>query len=248
MVNVSHGLRRQNVVQSILHGVFEGRYHSGQRLVVQKLAQEFGVSPTPIREALVELAGIGIVDLLPNRGAVVRQVTRQDVAELCQIRRVLESEATRSACGRIDAAELKSLVVELKRLVEVGGTEGEQSFDGSRFVQETRAADSRLHDLIAHACGSRRLAEEIGRFKLLFRAFRDVGYSRFEERNDFRRMTEENDEHLAIAEGLAEGDGRRASKAMGKHIDESVRHWGQLIVDALTAAHPKRRSNSADDA
>src|SRR5205823_5136855 len=150
----------------------------------------------PIREALVELAGIGIVDLLPNRGAVVRQVTRNDVAELCQMRRVLEAEATRSACGRIDTAELKSLIAELTRLVNAGRNGGGKNFDGPRFVEETRAADSRLHDMIAHACGSRRLAEEIGRFKLLFRAFRDVGYSRFEERNDFRRMTEENNEHL----------------------------------------------------
>ena len=240
MAHVSHGLRRRNVVQSILHGVFEGRYHSGQRLVVQRLAQEFGVSPTPIREALVELAGIGIVDLLPNRGAVVRQVTRQDVAELCQIRRVLESEASRSACGRIDMNELTSLAAELKRLIESGGAQGTPGFDGAAFVQDTRSADSRLHDLIAHACGSRRLAEEIGRFKLLFRAFRDVGYTKFEERNDYRRMTEENDEHLAIVTALAEGDSKRAAKAMGRHIDESVRYWGQLIVDALTAVKRPR--------
>ena len=43
MVNCTHGLRRQTIVQSILHGIFAGRYHSGQRLVVQKLADEFGV-------------------------------------------------------------------------------------------------------------------------------------------------------------------------------------------------------------
>jgi len=167
-------------------------------------------------------------------------VTRQDVAELCQIRRVLESEASRSACGRIDVNELTSLAAELKRLIESGSAQGTPGFDGAAFVQDTRSADSRLHDLIAHACGSRRLAEEIGRFKLLFRAFRDVGYTKFEERNDYRRMTEENDEHLAIVAALAEGDSKRAAKAMGRHIDESVRYWGQLIVDALTAVKRPR--------
>jgi len=244
MVTCSHGLRRQTIVHSILHGIFDGRYHSGQRLVVRSLATEFGVSPTPIREALVELAGIGIVDLLPNRGAVVRKVTREDVAELCQIRRVLESEASRCAAGRVDAAELRSLVDELKRLVKAGSGTAAKSIDGPRYVEETRAADSRLHDLVAHACGSRRLAESIGQFKMLFRAFRDVGYSRFEERNDFTRMAEENEEHLAIAVALGEGDGKAAAKAMSKHIDSAVKHWGQLIVDVLAATPRGRRKRS----
>lgn len=244
MVTCSHGLRRQTIVRSILHGIFEGRYHSGQRLVVRSLADEFGVSPTPIREALVELAGIGIVDLLPNRGAVVRQVTKEDVAELCQIRRVLESEASRCAAGRTDPAETKSLIDELRRLVKSSVGVSNKQIDGPRFVEETRAADSRLHDLVAHACGSRRLAEAIGQHKLLFRAFRDVGYSRFEQRNDFTRMAEENEEHLAIALALSEGDGKAAAKAMSKHIDSAVKHWGQLIVDALAAAPRTRKRKS----
>ena len=241
MVNCTHGLRRQTIVQSILHGIFAGRYHSGQRLVVQKLADEFGVSPTPIREALVELSGIGIVDLLPNRGAVVRQVTRGDVAELCQIRRVLESEAARCACERVDQAEIQSLIEELRRLVKSGQS---KNLDGAQFIEQTRVADSRLHDLIANYCGSRRLAEAIGQFKLLFRAFRDVGYIRFEERNDFSRMAEENEEHLVIAEALAAGDGKSASRAMSKHIDAAVKHRGQLIVDALAEPQSRRRRPS----
>ena len=70
-----HGLRRQLLVQSLLTEVFEGRLRAGQHLVTQDLAARFGVSHTPIREALIALAGIGIIDLLPNRGAVVRRVT-----------------------------------------------------------------------------------------------------------------------------------------------------------------------------
>ena len=69
-----HGLRRQAIVDSLLTDVFQGRFRAGQHLVVQELADRFGVSHTPIREALIALAGTGIVDLLPNRGAVVRRV------------------------------------------------------------------------------------------------------------------------------------------------------------------------------
>jgi DNA-binding GntR family transcriptional regulator len=251
MVSVSHGLRRQNVVQSILQGVFEGRFTAGQRLVVQRLAEEFGVSPTPIREALVELAGIGIVDLLPNRGAVVRSLTRQDVDELCQIRRVLETEAARSACGRIDRNELAGLVEELARLVEIGGSTESKSFDADRFVAETRAADTQLHDLISKACGSRRLSAEIGRFRTIFRSFRHVGAGRSTDADNFRRAADENSEHLSIAQALIEGDAKRAAKSMSRHIDEAVRHWGQRILTALESQADARkgtRSRSTDAA
>ena len=73
----------------------------GERLVIQDLATRFGVSHTPIREALVTLEGVGIIDLAPNRGAVVRRVTAVDVREVCQVRRALECEAVRRASGRI---------------------------------------------------------------------------------------------------------------------------------------------------
>src|SRR3954468_24321473 len=92
-----HGLRRQAVVRFVLTEVFQGRLRAGERLVTQALANRFGVSHTPTREALIELAGIGVVDLLPNRGAVVRRVTAKDVREVCQVRRALEYLATRQA-------------------------------------------------------------------------------------------------------------------------------------------------------
>src|SRR5438105_15927582 len=114
-----HGLRRQTIVQSVLVDVFQGRMRAGQHLVTQELAVRFGVSHTPIREALIALVGIGIIDLLPNRGAVVRRVTVKDVREICQVRRALECEATRSACGRIDLAELDALATDIKKLMAV---------------------------------------------------------------------------------------------------------------------------------
>src|SRR5436305_1324669 len=111
-----HGLRRHTIVESLLADVFQGRLRAGEHLVTRELAERFGVSHTPIREALIMLAGIGVVDLLPNRGAVVRQVTANEVREVSQVRRALECEATRSACGRIDLGALHALAEELERL------------------------------------------------------------------------------------------------------------------------------------
>ena len=98
-----HGLRRQSIVESVLREVFQGRLKAGAHLVTQDLAHQFGVSHTPIREALIFLSGIGIIDLVPNRGAIVRRVAARDIREVCQVRRALECQAVRSACGTMAA-------------------------------------------------------------------------------------------------------------------------------------------------
>jgi DNA-binding GntR family transcriptional regulator len=225
-VRGDHGLRRQAIVQSLLDDVLEGRLRAGQHLVTQALAERFRVSHTPIREALITLAGVGIIDLLPNRGAVVRRVTATDVREVCQVRRVLECEATRSACGRIDLARLDELAAELRRMTAAEG------LSPAEFIAWARAVDSRLHDLIADSCGNAFLRKEIGRLKMLFRAFRDVAWAHDEARNDYHRLAEEAHEHLAIVEGLRAGDARAAARAMSRHIRSGVRYWTRAVLPA----------------
>jgi DNA-binding GntR family transcriptional regulator len=219
-------MRRQTIVQSLLADVFQGRLRVGQHLVTQELSSRFGVSHTPIREALIALAGIGIIDLLPNRGAIVRRVTAKEVREICQVRRILECQATRSACGRIDLAELHFLAAELRRVRSL------KSPSASRFIAEARVIDSRLHDLIASSCGNAFLANELGRLKILFRAFRDLSWARHEERNDVRRLAEEAHEHLAIVNALLAGDGREAARAMARHIKSGAKYWSRALPEA----------------
>jgi DNA-binding GntR family transcriptional regulator len=222
-----HGRRRQMIVQSILADVFQGRLRAGQHLVTQELAERFGVSHTPIREALIALAGIGIIDLLPNRGAVVRRVTAKEVREICQVRRVLECAATRNAIGRIGLGELRDLAQAIKKLRSI------KTPSAARFIDEARAVDSRLHDLIASSCGNTFLANELGRLKILFRAFRDVSYIQHEARNDYPRLAEEANEHLAIVEALLQGDRHEASRAMARHIQSGVKYWSRALPDAV---------------
>jgi DNA-binding GntR family transcriptional regulator len=221
-----HGLRRQAIVESILADVFNGRLRPGQHLVTQQLAERFGVSHTPIREALISLSGIGIIDLLPNRGAVVRAVTSREIREICEVRRVLECQATRCACGRIDLAELHAIADELRWL------RSQPSPNWAELIDRARAVDSRLHDVVASCCGNEFLAKELGRLKTLFRAFRDVSYVHHESRNDHRRLADEAGEHLAIVEELIRGDGKAASKAMAYHIRTGVRYWARAMPAA----------------
>jgi DNA-binding GntR family transcriptional regulator len=210
------------LVQSMLTEVLNGHWKPGQHLTGQILADRYGVSQTPIREALITLAGIGVVELLPNRGAVVRNVTVQEVHEVCQVRRVLECEAVRSACRRIDSLALGAVIAESRAILEAP--------PGPETVARARAVDTALHELIWSSCGNALLAREIGRLKLLFRAYRDSAWERVAEDNDFSRIADEAAEHLAVLEPLAAGDAAAASRAMAKHIRSCERYWCRLMV------------------
>ena len=191
--------------------------------MTQALAERFEVSHTPIREALITLAGIGIIDLVPNCGAVVREVTAREVREICQVRRVLECEATRRACGRIDLTELDELANDLRRLI------ARPADSISEFIREARDLDTRLHELIASSCGNAFLAKELGRLKILFRSFRDLSYTYHEAHNDYRRFADEAGEHLAVVVALQAGDAREAARAMSAHIRTGVRYWTRAM-------------------
>lgn len=229
-IRLDHGRRRQAIVASLVREVVQGELRPGQHLVTQALARRFGVSHTPIREALIVLAGIGLVDLEPNRGAVVRRVTPRDVKEVCQVRRVLECEAVRAACGRIDPSALEGLRDELRRLLTL------ESRNAHRFIEEARALDSRLHDLIAASCGNALLARELDRLTLLFRAFRDAAWSYVEARNDYGRLEAEAREHLAIVEALLARDRSGAARTMARHIRAGLEEWSR----ALPSSGPNR--------
>lgn len=229
-----HGLRRQTIVESLLRDVFQGRLRAGQHLATQQLADRFGVSHTPIREALIALAGIGVIDLVPNRGAIVRRVAGNDICEIFQVRRALECEAVRSACGRIDPRVLAELASQLRRINTRPGS-GASSRSQMRSVERARLLDSRLHDLIATSCGNVFLAKELARLTTLFRAFRDLAWEHDTSQNDFRRLPEEIAEHLAIVEALAAEDRRTAAKAMSDHIRSGGRYWGRVLPGATTS-------------
>ena len=167
---------------------------------------------------------MGVIDLLPNKGAEVRRVASRDVAEIADVRRLLECAAVRSACGRIELGELQDIRHELDAL-RIPRTNR-----ATRFIEKARGLDDRLHDLISASCGNRFLAQELNRLKLLFRAFRDVAWEQEELRNDYRRLAEETREHLQIVDALLDDDARAASLAMKQHIRKGTRYWSRVVT------------------
>lgn len=219
---IDHGQRRSVVVRQLLGDIFSGSLRAGQRLIIQQLARRLKMSPTPIREGLIQLASMGIIDFIPNCGGVVREMTSSDVREICQVRRALECEATRSACGRIDLPQLHALAHALRRIATTKRI-------GAGAVEKARRLDSQLHDLIAQSCGNRFLASELERLKILFRAFRDAAWDDRLAGHDYYRVSEEAEEHLAIVDALLERDPRGAARAMSRHIRASVKYWNRSL-------------------
>lgn len=218
-----HGLRRQAIVRAILTDIFHGKYRAGQRLVTDALANRFGVSHTPIREALIELGANGVVDLSPNRGAVVRKVTARDVREVLQVRKVLECEAVRGAAKRADLTRTGALRDEIRALAAAP--------PGPEAVARAREIDSALHGFIYANCGNGFLRSELTRLRALYHAFRDVTWDLEEARNDFHRLGVEAGEHLAITDALLARDASAAVRAMTAHIRSGVKYWLQVSTN-----------------
>lgn len=228
-----HGRRREAIARLLLEGVFNGEFAAGERLTLDSLARRCGVSMTPVREALVELAGIGIVGLEPNRGAVLRPFGRKQLREICHLRRLLESEATRCACGRVAPYQLQELADELRRLCS--------GHRGPAWSAATRDLDTRLHELVRTHCGNDRLADEIERYRVLYQTLRDVHHRRRQSQANYGQM-DENAEHLAVVERLLAGDAVGASAAMTRHIDAAAHVLEQELFPENEP--PRRRART----
>lgn len=216
----NHGNRRQAVVRFILTRLFNGGYETGARLRVEHLAEECDVSVTPVREALVELAGVGVIELRPNRGAEVREFGPKQLWEICHLRRILECEAVRGCVGHFTPSELELMESNFARLSTVERDE--------TWLEETKLLDNELHTVLAERCGNERLGYEINRYAVLYRTLRDARDNVRTARANYSEM-EENDEHLAIVRAIIKNDREAAADAMGYHVNQA----GYALVQDL---------------
>jgi DNA-binding GntR family transcriptional regulator len=203
---VKRTARRDRVVKSVLHSIFSGELVGGDRLVEEELAERLGVSRTPIREALRELTSIGVIWLKPNHGAMVRPFGPRQLVEIYELRRVLESEATRLACKSIKHDKLRQLREEMQALLRAGDR-------SPAWSAKALTADQSLHFMVAQASGSERLADEIHRCWTLARSIGEaVSNASFTQDHAII-------EHTQIIDCLLARDAEAAAKAMARHIN-----------------------------
>jgi DNA-binding GntR family transcriptional regulator len=143
--------------------IAEGHLADGARVPERALCEKFGISRTPLREALKVLASEGLIDLLPNRGARIRSLNRQDIRELFDVMGGLESLAGRLACEKATALE----IAEVERLhFEMYGFYLKRDLQGyfrcNRAIHQTIVAAARNGTLSVTYDG---LAARLGRVR-----------------------------------------------------------------------------------
>lgn len=220
-----HTLRTQ-LVGKILQTIFSGAIRGGERLIEEELGARFGVSRTPIREALSELAAIGLIRLQPNQGAVVRPFGPAPLLEIYHVRRILEVEATRMACGRVNPGALQEVLARTHGLIA-------QADHTKQWEETALALDEEFHQLISRGSGSERLAEEIGKYRTLVVAVGDaVG-------NALHAHDQNLQEHASIIDHLLQGRADEAAAAMGKHIDRGAQTAAKAIEMIYSTEAPR---------
>lgn len=197
---------RADAVSTLVKAVLQGRLKQGDRLIVRKLAEQLRVSATPVREAIVELESLGIIDVNLNASAVIRRFGAKELREIYHVRAVLEVEATRMAIDRIPRELLQQLLDEGARLM--GGS-------GGQWGATARQHDMRLHRSIAEHSGSARLAHEIGRYSRLMQCISEV------VGNEHNWLQQAVVEHVQIIDALLARDAEKAPRLMDQHIHRS---------------------------
>ena len=104
-----HNSLHEEVADRLRERIFDGQLEPGAFLDEVQLARELAISRTPLREALKVLAAEGLIELLPNRGARVRQLSQHDLEELFDVMAGLESLAGRLACEAITDVEITAI-------------------------------------------------------------------------------------------------------------------------------------------
>lgn len=199
----------QTAYAQIRQAIVEGRYRPGQRLIEQRIAEEFELSRTPVREALRRLEAEGLVLSEPNRGAVVRDVSMEDVADLYGLRARLEAYAAELAASRIEAHEIEELDA---GIADFGAALTSGSTDNIEMTRAIDAANRQIHGTILAAARHERLGRLLERtvdIPLVFQAFRQFDRAETERSHLF---------HQLLRDAIVSGDGRRASALMFEHV------------------------------
>ena len=203
--------------------IVEGNLADGARVPEKDLCERFGVSRTPLREALKVLASEGLIDLLPNRGARIRPLRPQDIRELFDVMGGLEALAGRLACERIEEREIE----EIERLhYEMYG------FYVRRELHGYFRCNQAIHLAIVAAARNATLSET---YHGLSARLRRTRYSaNLDQHRD--RWGEAMREHEAMLDALRRRDGRELSDILFRHLRNKQSAALDVHQDASEAA------------
>lgn len=200
------GLMKRSLAEQayleLVRKIMEGRLDGGARLTEEGLCREFGISRTPVREALRRLAEEGLIEALPRRGYQVCRPDPEAVEELFACRAMIEPLALKSAISRIPEAKLAGW----KRRLEEAAPE--------ERIPVALAADASLHSLITEYCTNRFLGEIAARLIRRTAPFRNLRSCSVAPGDEFDPVRE----RLDLFELLLKRDYEPAAAKLAEHI------------------------------
>lgn len=201
--NKDYGSLSEKVYRFLRDGIAEGRYQTGDCLIEMKIAEELGVSRTPVREALKQLELEDLVSSHPNRGVVVKGLTTEDLQDVSTIRHLLEGQAAYWAAQRVTDEQLK----ELREVVELM-----EFYTAKNDVAHLVALDTRFHELIYEASGSRTIRHILASLHHNIRKARQSSLTLPD------RAPNSLAEHLSIFQAIERKDALAAKEQMEAHV------------------------------
>ena len=205
---------RRRIADDILAGV----HLPGARLDERSLAEEFGVSRTPVREALQQLVASGLARSKPHSGTVVQSVEPSRVASLCEASILLESLCARLAATRITAVELGRLWK-----IHANCATCHAADDADGYALENR----KFHSAIIDATQNKDLADSVEFCRLRIAPFQRTPFKSWDRREASQR------EHKRIIEALAKSDQQEAEEAMTRHLSAAA-----IAIDQYLQSSP----------
>jgi len=210
------------VVSDQIRGqILEGKFRPGERLVEDRLSADLGVSRVPVREALLGLSIEGLVRLEPRRGATVAEITPEIVAELVEVRALLEGQNARLAARRHDP----EIMAELRETLKHGNDAAEAG-----TPEQLARLNGEFHERLAEASRNSVLTE-------IMRSLRERTSIAFAI-NGRDRAREDWKEHAGILAAVIDGDEELAALLATRHVHKAA--------EAFARAHAAATNDAAD--
>jgi DNA-binding GntR family transcriptional regulator len=234
LARVASARTKADEIAAVLEdAILTGELAPGEVLRQEQLSDDFGVSKTPIREALRQLAALGLVALIANRGARVRSLSPEDIRETYVLRAALEGYAAEIARSRMTRADLRELRQAEKRFAELTGAlrRAADRSDRLRAIAfEWVGANDAFHDVFLNAAGARLVADTARSARRVF-----PGQARWWTADLDELYAANLAQHRAIVKAF-EARSSEVRALIESHIFES----GQLLEKALAAAQSSR--------
>lgn len=186
--------------------ILEGKYVHDEKLIEVKLAQELGVSRTPVREALKQLELEGLVENIPNKGVVVKGISKQDISDIYTIRLAIEGIAVEWAMERMSEEDVEKLK-EIYELMEF--------YTLKKDYLKISELNTQFHEVIYKATKSRYLEQVLKDFQYYIKTTRNKSL------RTPGRLESALEEHREILDAFITRDPKKAREVLENHIDIS---------------------------